>query len=221
MSTIGCVKRYPFSPLVVNFLLKHLAYLELAHIAKNGPSNRRVEIFTDQKAPSSWSRLSRECLLILGQHYAHLHRRGAPAPPPGRLLIHTIRSLLTTCPDHSRSNSLRSTSGTFHTSPLQHPPRTNLSPHTKILPRHVHQRPRFLDLRTTLYTFCSTRTALEPERKSNHPLYLRLQGPAESHRARTCIFCGPCTAGPPTVLVTWATVGSAFCVGLDQGEGAR
>jgi len=172
---------FPVSFLVVDFLVQHLAYLELAHIAKNGPSNRRVEIFTDQKAPSSWSKLSRECLLILGQHYAHLHRRGAPAPPPGRSLIHTKRNLLTTCPFHSRSGSRSSTGGTIHTTPLQRPPYTNLSTHTKILPGHTHQCPCFLNLCTTLYTIRTTYTALESERKPDHALNLHLQAPAESH----------------------------------------
>jgi Nucleoporin protein Ndc1-Nup len=182
-------------------LLQHLAYLELAHIAKKGPSNRRVEIFTDQKTPSSWNKLSRECLLLLGQHYAHLHRRGAPAPPPGLSFVHTKRDLLTKHSFHSRISTRRGTSGTLDTPPLRRPPRTNLPPDTKILPGHIHQRPCFLDLSTTLDTLPCTSAVLNWEHKPDHPLDLCLQGPAEGYRSHSCTRCRPCTARPCTIVV--------------------
>ncbi|PVF93320.1 hypothetical protein CPB86DRAFT_877254 [Serendipita vermifera] len=56
---------------------KHLAYLELSHIARKGPAARRVAIFND---PQKWNFISRSCFKILGQDYGLIKRRGKPAP---------------------------------------------------------------------------------------------------------------------------------------------
>lgn len=58
---------------------KHFAFLELAHMARKGPTERRVAVFND---PQKWNFISRTCFKTMGEDYGHLRRRGKPPPPP-------------------------------------------------------------------------------------------------------------------------------------------
>ncbi|KAG6328962.1 hypothetical protein ID866_10127 [Astraeus odoratus] len=68
-----------------NFVFLHFAYSELRNVATDAnPSGsaRRTALFSDQKYnPSLWGTLVRQSLLLLGQDYQTLLRRGEPAPP--------------------------------------------------------------------------------------------------------------------------------------------
>ncbi|CAG7850196.1 SubName: Full=Uncharacterized protein {ECO:0000313/EMBL:CCA72255.1} [Serendipita indica DSM 11827] len=57
----------------------HFAFLELAHMARKGPTERRVAVFND---PQKWNFISRTCFKTMGEDYGHLRRRGKPPPPP-------------------------------------------------------------------------------------------------------------------------------------------
>ena len=61
---------------------KHFAFEELRQLATDetpAGTTKRAALFADQKYnPSIWSTLVREALLVLGQDYQLLLRRGAP-----------------------------------------------------------------------------------------------------------------------------------------------
>ncbi|TFK32384.1 nucleoporin protein Ndc1-Nup [Crucibulum laeve] len=63
----------------------YFAYTSLASIASGeslAAAAQRKEIYGEQKGPLFWARVVRESLLLLGQDYQLLLRRGAPPPPP-------------------------------------------------------------------------------------------------------------------------------------------
>ncbi|KAF5389266.1 hypothetical protein D9757_003532 [Collybiopsis confluens] len=66
-------------------IIRFFSLLELAEIASADSAHaiaRRSDLFSDQKySPNQWSQLCRESLLLLGNDYQLLLRRGAPAPP--------------------------------------------------------------------------------------------------------------------------------------------